>query len=160
MRFSRQEYWSGLPFPPPNPEVEPLSPESPALTGGFFTTSTTWTWGIDASRVVWSLAVRWWGQADGGPEYKSWIQEVVGVWTLGWLVCIWGKKKKPWEGIFLSLGMVMRETGGQEVWLRRFIWSSRAKCIQHLYAGQVLGPRDRGQQSQIHKTGPHVSKSS
>ena len=43
--FSRQ-YWSGLPFPPPgdlpDPGVEPLSLESPALTGVFFTTSTTW----------------------------------------------------------------------------------------------------------------------
>ena len=40
--FSRQEYWSGLPFPPPgdflNPEVEPASPTSPALAGGFLTT--------------------------------------------------------------------------------------------------------------------------
>ena len=40
--FSRQEYWSGFPFPPPgdllNPEVEPASPTSPALAGGFFTT--------------------------------------------------------------------------------------------------------------------------
>ena len=31
MRFSRQEYWSGLPFPPagdlPNPGIEPGSPE-------------------------------------------------------------------------------------------------------------------------------------
>ena len=35
LRFSRQEYWSGLPFPPPgalpDPEIEPTSPESPAL---------------------------------------------------------------------------------------------------------------------------------
>ena len=42
MGFSRQEYWSGLPFPPPgglpNPGIEPESPVSPALTGGFFTT--------------------------------------------------------------------------------------------------------------------------
>ena len=34
MRFSRQEYWSGLPFPPPgdlpDPEIEPMSPDSPA----------------------------------------------------------------------------------------------------------------------------------
>ena len=34
MGFSRQEYWSGLPCPPPggllNPEIEPLSPASPA----------------------------------------------------------------------------------------------------------------------------------
>ena len=44
--FSRQEYWSGLPCPPPGdlpkPEIEPMSPMSPALPGGFFTTSTTW----------------------------------------------------------------------------------------------------------------------
>ena len=40
--FSRQEYWSGLPCPPPgdlpNPEMEPESPKSLALTDGFFTT--------------------------------------------------------------------------------------------------------------------------
>ena len=39
MGFSRQEYWSGLPFPPPghlpNPGIEPVSP---ALAGGCFTT--------------------------------------------------------------------------------------------------------------------------
>ena len=39
MGFSRQEYWSGLPFPPPgdlpNPGIEPASP---ALAGRFFTT--------------------------------------------------------------------------------------------------------------------------
>ena len=35
MGFSRQEYWSGLPFPPPgdlpNPGFEPVSPVSPEL---------------------------------------------------------------------------------------------------------------------------------
>ena len=35
MRFSRQEYWSGLPFPPPgdlpDPGTELVSPTSPAL---------------------------------------------------------------------------------------------------------------------------------
>ena len=44
--FSRQEYWNGLPCPPPrdlpNPGIEPTSFTSPALAGGFFTTSTTW----------------------------------------------------------------------------------------------------------------------
>ena len=43
IRFSRQEYWSRLPSPPPgdlpDPETEPVYP---ALAGGFFTTSTTW----------------------------------------------------------------------------------------------------------------------
>ena len=41
MDFSRQEYWSGLPFPTPgdlsDPGIEPLPLESPALTGRFFT---------------------------------------------------------------------------------------------------------------------------
>ena len=44
--FSRQEYWSGLPFPSPedlpDPGIEPMSLKSPALAGGFFTTDTTW----------------------------------------------------------------------------------------------------------------------
>ena len=46
MEFSRQEYWSELPFPSPgdlpNPGLEPASQMSPALAGGFLTTSTTW----------------------------------------------------------------------------------------------------------------------
>ena len=44
--FSRKNYWSGLPFPIPgdlpNPGIKPTSLASPALAGGFFTTSTTW----------------------------------------------------------------------------------------------------------------------
>ena len=46
MGFSRQEYWSGLPFSPPgdlpNPGIEPVSLMSPALAGRFFTTRATW----------------------------------------------------------------------------------------------------------------------
>ena len=42
MGFSREEYWSGLPFPSPgnlpNPGMEPVSP---ALAGGFFTTESS-----------------------------------------------------------------------------------------------------------------------
>ena len=44
--FSRQEYWSQLPFPSPGDrpdlEIEPTSPKSPALADVFFTTSATW----------------------------------------------------------------------------------------------------------------------
>ena len=46
MGLSRQENWSGLSFPHPgdlpDPGIEPMSIVSPALAGGFFTTSTTW----------------------------------------------------------------------------------------------------------------------
>ena len=41
MGFSRQEYWSGLPFPLgdlPDPGIELESLVSPALAGRFFTT--------------------------------------------------------------------------------------------------------------------------
>ena len=43
--FSRQEYWSGLPFPPPgdlpDPQIKPTSLVSPALAGRFFTSGAT-----------------------------------------------------------------------------------------------------------------------
>ena len=38
MRFPRQEYWSGLPFPSPGDlPTSGIEPTSPALAGGFFT---------------------------------------------------------------------------------------------------------------------------
>ena len=46
MGFSRQEYWRGLPFPPPGdlPDsgIKPASLVSLELAGRFFTTSATW----------------------------------------------------------------------------------------------------------------------
>ena len=62
--FPRQEYWSALPFPSPDPGVEP---KSPTLAGGFFSTEppgTPWpynkgvrhfvTWGLLFQRGLWS----------------------------------------------------------------------------------------------------------
>ena len=44
--FSGQEHWNGLPYSPPGdlpyPGIEPMFFMSPALAGGFFTTSPTW----------------------------------------------------------------------------------------------------------------------
>ena len=46
MGFSRQEYWSRLPWSPPGifltQELNSCLFMSPALAGGFFTTSATW----------------------------------------------------------------------------------------------------------------------
>ena len=46
MGFSRQEYWSGLPFPTPedlpNPGIKPTSLMSPALASRLLTASLTW----------------------------------------------------------------------------------------------------------------------
>ena len=45
MEFSRQEYWSELPYPSPgdlpNSEIKLVFLTSPALAGGFFITSTS-----------------------------------------------------------------------------------------------------------------------
>ena len=45
MEFSNEEYWTGLPFPPPedllDPRIKPASIGPPALAGRFFTTSAT-----------------------------------------------------------------------------------------------------------------------
>ena len=46
MGFSRQEYWSGFPCPPPgdlpDPGIEPASLMSLAMASRFFTTGATW----------------------------------------------------------------------------------------------------------------------
>ena len=60
MGFSRQEYWSGLPFPPPgdlpNLGIKSMSFRSPALADRFFTTSATWE--ISSVEYVLRLEVR------------------------------------------------------------------------------------------------------
>ena len=64
MEFSRQEYWSSLPFPTPrdlpNPGIEPTSPVSPALVGRFFTTELPGKpiklkFGVITIGVVWKI---------------------------------------------------------------------------------------------------------
>ena len=66
MGFPRQEYWSGLPFPPPgnlpNPGVEP---KSPALAGRFFTTEPPGKTLVEWSLVMLSPAP---GHNFTGPE--------------------------------------------------------------------------------------------
>ena len=58
MEFSRQEYLSGVPFPPPgdlpDPGIKPTSLMSPALASRFFTTLTTQARGryIHKSKVL------------------------------------------------------------------------------------------------------------
>ena len=56
--FCQQEYWSGVPLPPPgdlpNPGIQPVSPTYPALAGRFFTTSATWE--AQPESYLWNLA--------------------------------------------------------------------------------------------------------
>ena len=55
VEFSRQEHWSGLPCNSgdlPDPEIEPESPASPALVGGFFTATPTLTDSVECATFV------------------------------------------------------------------------------------------------------------
>ena len=62
MGFSRQEYWSGLPFPSPgnlpDPGIKPAFLLSPALAGGFFTTRATWDANVVLIIVMWKILDR------------------------------------------------------------------------------------------------------
>ena len=83
MEFSRQEYWSRLPFPTPgdlpNPWIKPGSLASPALAGGFFTTSAeiiylrlglepTWLGLKPSQNPVWDL--------NPAKTHSTWFQEL------------------------------------------------------------------------------------
>ena len=64
MGFSRKEYWSEFPCPPPwdlpNPGIEPMSLLSPGLRGGLFTTVNIW----EAQRVYTSGMKSWMANSD------------------------------------------------------------------------------------------------
>ena len=88
--FSRQECWSGLPCPPvgdlPDPGIELMSLQFPALAGEFYTTSTTWkalyiytyrwicmtvpglSWGTrDLQSLLWHVGSISWPRMEPGP---------------------------------------------------------------------------------------------
>ena len=56
--LSRQEYWSGLPYPLSgdlsNPGIEPVSLMSPALAGRFFSAGAAWE-ALVRSRLAYSF---------------------------------------------------------------------------------------------------------
>ena len=115
MEFSRQEYWSRLPFPPPGdlpkPGIKPASLVSPVLASRFFTTAPhgkpkfkdakSWLIGKDSD------AGRDWGQEEKGTTedemagWHHWLDGRESEWTpgvgdgQGGLACCnsWGRKE-------------------------------------------------------------------
>ena len=87
MGFSSEEYWSGLPHPPPgdlpNPGIEPASPASPALAGRFFTTNTSWEVPPNSTNIS-KKKKKILGLANGAltrmMQAESWIQ--LAPWSL------------------------------------------------------------------------------
>ena len=80
MEFSRQEYWSRLPFPTPGDlshlEIKPLSLASPALAGRFFTTRATWSLATVAQTVK-NLPAMW------ETRFDPWVRKIP--WRREWL---------------------------------------------------------------------------
>ena len=71
LEFSRQAYWSGLPFPPPgdfpNPGIKPRSPVSLVLAGGLF----TWEALPSTKPCVKKAVVTWSFQLGLGPHPQT-----------------------------------------------------------------------------------------
>ena len=81
MGFSRQGYWSKLPCPSPgyfpNPGIQPTSLMSPALAGGFFTTSAIWEASSRGSSLVPKLGPTLWDTMASSPPGSS-VQDFPG----------------------------------------------------------------------------------
>ena len=95
MGFSRQEYWSGFPYPPSedllDPGIKPTTLMSPALAGGFFTTSATWevllppvmnSYVTSTGQGGFFYFTRYW---ISGSWHTAGIQKVVAEWMNMWL---------------------------------------------------------------------------
>ena len=132
MRFSKQEYWSGFPFPSPgdfpNPGIEPASPVFPAEPSGKLTNwseaqVTTWTCNVEIGSEAGSgdSLVPWQERLTPERQCQIWIElyDRVGVrvgallsmvvagggeGTHAWYQSIvYGNKGKP-QGVFLRQG--------------------------------------------------------
>ena len=84
MGFSRQEFWSGLPCPPPgdlpNPGIEPMSLTSPALAGGSFTTSAAWKAPLHHTEWQYNFQSAFWASAPkhAHPRHRERCRTEVG----------------------------------------------------------------------------------
>ena len=87
--FIRQEYWSGLPFPPPGDlpfsGIEPESPMSPELAGRFFTT-----------------------EPPGGAGFDPWVRKIS-----------WRKKWQPTPVFLPGKSLGQRSLAGYSPWGHR-----------------------------------------
>ena len=87
MRFPRQEYWNGLPFPSPgdlpHPAIKPVSPPSPILAGGFFTT-------VPPERNRAPLVVQWLRRCTSNGRSEG----LISVWRTNTLHAVWCSQKK------------------------------------------------------------------
>ena len=117
MGFSRREYWSGLPCPPPedlpDPGIEPDSLTSPALAGRFFTTSATW----EASQELMHKIKALWRHIHWGKTRTDFLK---GAWRQG-LVCM-HVNFLPKQGFYAFLSCQRRVTVLDQHHMERYFY--------------------------------------
>ena len=123
MDFSRQEYWNGLPFPPPgdlpDPGTESVSPKFPALTGRLLTTSTMIFNAQGEGGQVPADGQKWDEQESGEPE------------SLGWHALYLGESQ-PGADRFNNLGLL------QLYWGLGMRLNSKAEPMVHDEIGNLM----------------------
>ena len=111
MGFSRQEYWSVLPCPPPEDlpdlETEPVSLMSPALAGGLFTASTT-------------CEAQW--DSDDSQKHQLPFALVIEINRIELLILFPGKLMPRQEYLSVLFSLHLKTDFKMSTWPQLFIW--------------------------------------
>ena len=115
MGFSRQEYWSGLPFPSPGDLPNPGTKlASPALAGSFFTTEPHWgEWKWKSCSVMSDSATSW------TVAHQAPVHEIFQARILEWVAIAFSRgSSQPRDGTRVSCIASRRFT----VWATREVY--------------------------------------
>ena len=129
MGFSRQEYWSGLPFPSPgnlpDPGIEPTSLMSPALSGEFFFTT-------EPTEEPWLSLVAVNGGYSLG-RYTSFSLWWVGLLRVQALGCEGFSSCSVWAQQLWHMGLVASRQV-ESSWIRGWMHFCIGRCSLHHWA--------------------------
>ena len=103
MKFSRQEYWSGLPFPPPGDLLGPgFDLASPGLAGRFFTLSHLGSPFVRSESEVTQLCPALCNLMDCSPQGSS-VHEILRTRILEWIaISFSGRSSQPRDRTWVS----------------------------------------------------------
>ena len=154
MGFPRQEYWSGLPFPPPGDPAHTgrYEPASPALAGGFFTTETLgkpylYAWYVRACVLTHLNHVGLCEPMDGGPPGSS-VHGILQARILEWVAISSSRGSCPhreiWTGISCIGRRILYHRDTREALSICMRTSVRACVLTHLNHVGLCEPMDCG----------------
>ena len=141
MEFSRQEYWSWLPCPPPgglpNPGIKPLSLMSLALADRIVIASATDHNSCNRSRAVGGVAACFLGCSSAHPAHTSLFRSLVLSFSYKFLIhtLLWGEGGSSPE---------LSKSGGHCFWPPSFQATQGPCGPADGGVGAVGRPRDRG----------------